>query len=268
MENLSPYFNVIKESTLNSINELIELNKMKKYSEKGFEDISLTSHPLTAYFPRNHETCGIFRGQAKDWPLIPASYRNEDVKVETPINYILPYRYGRCNNEMITFCKLAALQNHNFPSNPIDQISIAQHYGLKTPLLDWTTNIFVAAFFALDLRNNKDEAEFSEPYIYHLEDERLLQTGIENEKNIIQVNYSALVKPAMYDRRIERQFSVFSFHPHPLQKPEIIPVTKYKISGELFMELWKIMSGLGYSASHFFPDYAGIAEIVKSDYMI
>jgi len=147
-------------------------------------------------------------------------------------------------------------------------MSIAQHYGIKTPLLDWTTNVFVAAYFALDLKDEDDENINLEPFIYHLKDERWLKSGIESEEMIELVNYSALVNAFPLDRRIERQFSVFSFHPHPLLNPQKIPVNKYKISGDLFMELWKIMEGIGFSSAHLFPDYAGLVDRIKKGYMI
>jgi hypothetical protein len=56
--------------------------------------------------------------------------------------------------------------NKDFPISPIEPMVVAQHYGIKTPLLDWTTNIFVAVYFSLDLRD-EDEDKKLEPFIYH-----------------------------------------------------------------------------------------------------
>lgn len=42
----------------------------------------------------------------------------------------------------------------NYPKDYIEQICFAQHYGVKTRLLDWTTDINVAYYFSHEGRNN------------------------------------------------------------------------------------------------------------------
>jgi hypothetical protein len=82
------------------------------------------------------------------------------------------------------------------------------------------------------------------------------------------VNYSAIIEAPPLDRRIERQFSVFSFHPYPLNKAQKIPLTKYIITGELYFELLKVLNGIGITSSNLFPDYAGLADRIKKGYMV
>ena len=69
----SPYFQIKNVKKLNSVNDLLELNK--KVSNGSLE------LPVNPYYdlrvnvePYNY-TSGLFRGQNQDWPLIPSSYR-------------------------------------------------------------------------------------------------------------------------------------------------------------------------------------------------
>lgn len=272
MEKESPYFYIEHEYTINTIGDLIELNRPKIYSDLGIEfkpSYPLNPESLDRRIFSEYETCGLFRGQACNWPLIPTSYREiKQTKVSETSEFSRKIAYMSSNSEIATFCKHASKQNYSFPKSTIEQISIGQHYGIKTPLLDWSTNVIVAAYFAIAIKGNEDTPEFLEPCIYHLRDERHLKSINDESIDIAEINYSALVRPFLLDRRIDRQFSVFSFHPHPVHEPTKIPIDKHLISLDFFFDLWKILQGLGYSSSHFFPDYAGLAERIKHDYSI
>jgi len=266
MDNESPYF-IVEHKEINSVSDIIDLTKKKVFSSPGiefnYEVGQSNSKSDSEIFNQPYKTCGLFRGQSENWPLIPSSYRNiKKGSKPSPYGMDKAYLYISSNKQLIKFCDLAKKQNQEFPKSILQQMFIGQHYGIDTPLLDWTTNIFVAIYFALDLRDEKDEKKNLEPFIYHLKDERLLKSDFD-EENIIDINYSAIVNPLPLDRRIERQFSVFSFHPHPNFEPIKVPVVEYKINGNLFCELWHIMDGLGFSSPHFFPDYAGLANRIK-----
>ncbi len=266
----SPYFFIDEERTITSVQELLDLNKKRSLGLDDYDPFSpmnlLAVHPQLL---KPHESSGIFRGQAQDWPLLPVAYRNINYNPDEPITDIrLRSAYLRSNNEFETFCRMASKQNNTFPISTIERMCLAQHYGIKTPLLDWTTNILVASYFAIDLKSEEVEYKSFETYIYHLKDERWLKSIEDVGDNLEQINYSALIEAPPLDRRIERQFSVFSYHPHPMTKPEKIPLSKYKLSGDLLFELWKILEGIGFSSPQMFPDYAGLVDRIKKGYMI
>lgn len=163
------------------------------------------------------------------------------------------------------FCKSAEAQNAAFPPGVADRMSIAQHFGVHTPLLDWTESIFAAVFFAI--REVFTDPEFEKTlkaYLYHITDEQLLDEGLP-EENLLDVGQSAFIKPYHIDKRIERQRGVFTFHPFPANRPRKIPARVYVLDWPVIQEPRALMKGFGFTDDYFFPDYAGIASAVMSD---
>jgi hypothetical protein len=82
----------------------------------------------------------IWRGQMRDWPLIAKFDREVDSDRE---------RRLKAHREAFTRAILGR-RGVNPPriDDPRAIWSLGQHYGLSTPLLDWTESPFVAAYFA------------------------------------------------------------------------------------------------------------------------
>jgi len=54
------------------------------------------------------------------------------------------------------------------PDNDDDIWALGQHYGLKTPLIDWTLSPYIAAYFAFESPHNSSDSNDRYRYVYAL----------------------------------------------------------------------------------------------------
>jgi hypothetical protein len=121
---------------------------MKTYEARNVEEAVELAHDLKAQGLYNW-----FRGQVRDWPPVCSLYR---LTRDPDPNVTLLAKQRRVSfvEWMVDAPELESLKSENFV-NQAD--AIAQHYGIPTPFIDFTTDPGVAGFFAADTKNPPTE---------------------------------------------------------------------------------------------------------------
>lgn len=143
----------------------------------------------------------LFRGQPTDKALIPKIARNY-------------FKKSRELDEIRMFLdfNIQSVQYLSFkPRNDIERLTIAQHHGLPTRLLDWTENALAALYFAVSEQIEKND----NAVVWVLSVERESSMLINNlEIEIFNQSEIKLFKPSSIIPRVTSQFGWFSCHPY------------------------------------------------------
>jgi hypothetical protein len=142
----------------------------------------------------------------------------------------------------------------------LDVMVLAQHHGVPTRLMDWTTNPLVALYFAVRSVNRSTDG-----VVYIAPAAPLLPREVANGDVLpIDVNQICHFVPQHIDLRVSAQFSVFTLHPDPytaLNKSALEHVWFKGCKKELIIAELHV---LGVTAQSIFPGLSGIGERIRN----
>lgn len=172
------------------INEEMENEKIWFRGHANYKYVLLPNLYRTLYATRDQFNIPIL-------PKKVTEYNNSGDIVQIPDHLYINSFYSKLDELGIAY-----------PKDYIEQICFAQHYGVKTKLLDWTTDIKVAYYFSNAGRNKNTKTA-----IYML-----------NPKEFNQ--YMSHINQEVYDYK----FSGFEFHNAEMEK-EIFQNSKIEVYG-------------------------------------
>jgi hypothetical protein len=145
----------------------------------------------------------LFRGQQKDWPLLPKLARLELKAGIVKTEKLIFEEFKRASRPYIEFK----------PDDDWELLALAQHHGLPTRLLDWTSNALAALWFTVcepPKTTKKDENQYGVVWLFIPATEDYKKdtqeyTPFNNPK-------TKVFRPKVISRRISAQVGAFTVH--------------------------------------------------------
>ena len=214
---------------------------MREFNVTNFNEL----HDVLAQYRENKGW--LFRGHSdSSWKLLP--------KVGRP-----PYT-GTDDRRVFEAWKRRAIEYISMtPETDWDWLAIAQHHGLATRLLDWTTNPLNAAFFAVREQQDVDAVIYAA---------QIRLQVVTDKVHPMEYKGVAIFRPRGVVPRITRQGGLFTIHGTPTNPLEsntddIMELQRIKVIRAYRPSLLSELSFYGINSATLFPDLDGLSDFVN-----
>jgi hypothetical protein len=203
----------------------------------------------------------LFRGQNSSYPLLPKIARKDPTK-DTTVN----------EKEMIIELKRRmATDNILNGMDEWDCLVYAQHYGLATRLLDWTTNPLGALWFAVS-----DANATADGFIYLLVVDESDLLDKHKHGGPFDIKSTKIIRPSVNNVRIDAQSGWFTAHPYSQKSKRFVDLHKHKdlkfrvlmkcVKGKYKYNIMTCLNKLGINQQSIFPGMEGTCRQINCEY--
>ena len=237
---------MVAEEEVKSVEEF--LNTIKRYKETTNQEDFL------------------FRGQVDDHPLIPKIGRLHPKGELLEIEKLLLEEFKRTNPLLI--------EGHQ-SYDDWDYLTLGQHYGLPTRLLDWSNNALTALWFATNRIMVNSESENSNAIVWVLMASAEDYISDISQTHPFEIQVTKIFRPRIIKQRINNQSGVFSIQSsleiqQKCQLNSIYPFSekllKIKLPFESLKGIRTDLNVLGVNAFSIFPELEGLCAYLQWRY--
>ncbi|MCL1056803.1 FRG domain-containing protein [Shewanella gelidimarina] len=209
------------------------------------------------------------RGQSKDYELLPSALRLD----------LGTRKYSkRAVNCFLNNFKINSHQYMTSPwdvKNEIEWMLHAQHYGIPTRLMDFTSSHITSLLFAVEKAFS--DADETDAVVYFLNPEALNNNNIQQSKIITEYDNSnfnesdgpIVIKARKINPRVNAQhgvFVLFQDDDKPLETTEGILI-KLVIDGSKKKNILSSLHSIGINFTHIYPELSSVAKdiVIQQD---
>jgi hypothetical protein len=185
------------------------------------------------------------------------------------------------------------------PGSKLAWLSIMQHYGVPTRLVDFTESPYVALYFALEAYNPQSKSDFA---VFAIDYTAIMQKSIEyiSTKDIafretretvhrkqdeifdtivdrFAYDIAWIAEPKQFNARLDRQAGSFLLSGDRSRRIEDVlasptyssaEITKYRISNSLYRSVFALLRKMNLTSKSLYGDLEGLARSIRMELQV